>query len=271
MTYFTDVLEALLTTETAYNLVIWLGGKGVSNLQRDCSVCTRRLLLQRYSRNIDGAILRCTTAACRGKKVSVRTGSFFFGWKICLKRALRILWCWSQVTLIKTIAEETNITRQSIGNCFHLIREVICQHLQQNPIVLGVEGIPIEMDKSCFRHSSKYGRRRAPEGEVWVFGMVDMSHQPAISYMEVVTDRSAHTLYPIIRAVLNSNINVIVHTDRWATYNRLANEFNIIHRTVNHSDPRHRFISPDGVHTQGIESHWNRWKPFIKYSKGIRK
>ena len=101
--------------------------------------------------------------------------------------------------------------------------------------------------------------------------MVDRSHQPAISYMEVVTDRSTHTLYPIIRAALNPNINVIVHTDRWATYNILANEFNTIHRTVNHSDPRHRFIYPDGVHTQGIESHWNRWKLFIKYINGIRK
>ena len=139
-------------------------------------VYTRHLLLQIYSINIDGAILRCTTVACRGKKVSVRTGSFFFGWKICLKNALRILWCWSQMTLIKTIAEETNITRQSVGNYFYLIREVICQHLQQNPIVLGVEGIPVEMDESCFRHSSKYGRGRAPEGEVWVFGMVDRSH-----------------------------------------------------------------------------------------------
>ena len=89
--------------------------------------------------------------------------------------------------------------------------------------------------------------------------------------MEVVTDRSAHTLYPIIRAVLNPNINVIVHTDRWATYNRLANEFNIIRRTVNHSDPRNRFISPDCIHTQGMESHLNRWKSFIKYIKGIRK
>ena len=136
------------------------------NLQRDCPVCTIRLLLQRYSRNIDGAILRCTTVACRGKKVSVRTGSFFFGWKICLKRALRSLWCWSQVTLIKIIAEETSITRQGVGNCFHLIREAICQHLQQNPIVLGVEGIPVEMDESCFRHGSKYGRERALEGEV---------------------------------------------------------------------------------------------------------
>ena len=130
MAYFTDVLEPLLTTETPYTLVIWLGGKGVLNLQRYCPVCTRRLLLQMYSKNIDGAILRCTTAPCRGKKVSVGIGSFFFGWKICLKRALRILWCWSQVTLIKTIAEETNITRQSVGNYFHLIQEVIYQDLQ---------------------------------------------------------------------------------------------------------------------------------------------
>ena len=116
-------------------------------------------------------------------------------------------------------------------------------------MVHGVEDIPIEMDKYCFRHGSKYGRRRAPEDEVWVFDMVNRSHQPTISYMEVITDRSAHFIYLIIRVVLNPNINVIVYINRRAAYNRLENEFNITHRTANHNDLRRRFISPDGVHT----------------------
>ena len=114
------------------------------------------------------------------------------------------------------------------------------------------------MDESCFRHSSKYGRRQAPEGGVWVFGMINRSHQPAISYIKVVNDSSAHTLYPIIRAVLTPNINVIVHTNRWGAYNRLENEFNITHRTVKYSNPKHRFIFPYDVYTQGIELYWNR-------------
>ena len=50
------------------------------------------------------------------------------------------------------------------------------------------------------------------EDEVWVFDMVNKSHQPTISYMEVITDRSAHFIYLIIRVVLNPNILMLLCT-----------------------------------------------------------
>ena len=64
---------------------------------------------------------------------------------------------------------------------------------------------------------------------MWVFDMVDTSHQPAIGYMEVVPDRTAATLLPIIqRHVLSGTI---VHSDEWRSYNQVAGVQS--HQTVN--------------------------------------
>ena len=85
------------------------------------------------------------------------------------------------------------------------------------------------MDESYFKHNTKHDRGRTLEGEVWVFGMVDKSHNPAISYIEAVPSRSARTLYFIVIPVLSPNIGVIVHTDRWVAYNRLQSKLNVVH------------------------------------------
>ena len=44
----------------------------------------------------------------------------------------------------------------------------------------------------------QYHRGRAPPSEVWAFGMVDIAHTPALRYMEIIVQRDAATLLPII-------------------------------------------------------------------------
>lgn len=55
---------------------------------------------------------------------------------------------------------------------------------------------------------------------VWVFGMVDTTHVPAIGYMEIVDNRDAATLYSIIQA--HTHPGTIIWSDQWAAYNRLS-------------------------------------------------
>ena len=54
---------------------------------------------------------------------------------------------------------------------------------------------------------------------LWVFGMVDVTHIPAIRYnnMEIVDQRDAATLLPIIQQDINSGTTV--WSDMWAAYN----------------------------------------------------
>lgn len=90
---------------------------------------------------------------------------------------------------------------------------------------------------------------------VWVFGMVDASHIPSLGYMEIVDQRDAATLLPIIRDHVQPGTTI--WSDMWAAYNGVSTLPGVTsHETVNHSI---QFVNPvNGVHTNAIESYWNR-------------
>ena len=98
-----------------------------------------------------------------------------------------------------------------------------------------------------------------------MFGLVDTSHTPALGYMEIVQQRDAATLLPIIQA--HTAPGTIIHSDDWSAYRRVASLPAVAsHSTVNHSL---HFVDPaTGVHTQNIESYWDRVKRKIKRMKG---
>ena len=94
--------------------------------------------------------------------------------------------------------------------------------------------------------------------------MVDVSHQPALGYVEIVQQRNAATLLPIIQAHIQPG--TIIHSDQWAAYNSVSTLPGVAgHQTVNHSL---EFVAPNGTHTQHIESYWNRLKWKMKRMKG---
>ena len=81
--------------------------------------------------------------------------------------------------------------------------------------------------------------------------------------MRIVNRRDNATLLPIIQAsVAPGNI---VHSDEWSAYCQIQSQTGFTHRTVNHSL---HFVSPTGVHTNNVESYWNRAKMKIKAMRG---
>ena len=94
--------------------------------------------------------------------------------------------------------------------------------------------------------------------------MVDVSQEPALGYMEIVHQRTAAVLLPIIQAHVNPG--TIIHLDQWAAYNNVGTLPGVsAHDTVNHSV---EFVAANGTHTQHIESYWNRVKGKLKRMKG---
>ena len=93
--------------------------------------------------------------------------------------------------------------------------------------------------------------------KMWVFGLADSSHTPALGYMEVVPDHRTATLLPLTQAHAASG--TIIHSDEWSGYCRAGRFSNgSAHETVNHSI---EFVdSTTRAHTQSIESYWNRSK-----------
>ena len=96
--------------------------------------------------------------------------------------------------------------------------------------------------------------------------MCDTSFEPALGYMELVPDRTAATLLPIIQAHVRPGTKII--SNQWRAYNSVAQLPNVTsHGTVNHSVT---FVDPTtGDHTQNIESYWCKVKLKFKAMKGV--
>ena len=59
-----------------------------------------------------------------------------------------------------------------------------------------------------------------------------------------------------------------IYSDCWAAYRQIQGRLGFEHGTVNH---RFNFVDPvTGVHTQNVESYWNRLKRKIKAMNGLR-
>ena len=133
----------------------------------------------------------------------------------------------------------------------------------KNPIRLGGPGVIVQADESCFSHKPKHHRGRGPQKTQWVFGVVDTSTSPATGYLERVDTKDTETLLPNINSVVEPGS--VVHTGTYRGIMRMGLE----HRTINHSV---NFVEPDsGLHTQHIESYWNRKKTIIKRMLGCHR
>ena len=115
--------------------------------------------------------------------------------------------------------------------------------------------------------TTQHHRGRPTTVEQWVFGMVDTSQSPALGVMVMVPCRNAATLLPIIQQHVRPG--TVVRSDEWAAYRRVQQLPAVSqHGTVNHSI---EFVNPStGVHTQSIESYWNRVKTKFKRMKGVQ-
>ena len=88
---------------------------------------------------------------------------------------------------------------------------------------------------------------------------------PSLGYMEMVTAQNARTLLPIIQA--HTAPGTTIHSDEWRAYNSVSTIPAVAqHGVINHSL---RFIDPvTAIHTETVESYWNRVKTKLKRMKG---
>ena len=197
---------------------------------------------------------------------SIQIGSFFANSNLSLQTWVHAIYLWTENIGEKLASRQLNISEKTMVDCYNFFREVCMNYFRSNPISLGGSGVVVEVDESCFSHKSKYHRGRIPASTLWVLSLVDTSVRPAIGYMEIVDKRDADTLLPIIQRVVRTGS--IIHTDEWRSYRNLQG-LGFTHRTVNHSV---NFVNPiNGVHTQNIESYWNKHKSQIKKMHGCRR
>ncbi|KCZ78577.1 hypothetical protein H311_00384 [Anncaliia algerae PRA109] len=123
--------------------------------------------------------------------------------------------------------------------------------MDNDPIRLGGVGKSCQIIESLFCHKVKEYRGRSSVEQLWVFGIVDPSYTLARGYMEIVPDRSAATLLPIIKRIFHTGI--IIQSDEWAAHDQIYQKLGFIPYSVNHS--LYFVESNTGIHTKNIESY----------------
>ena len=246
--------------------MVWLQQRGLIASQKTCRKCDSDMRFGGKSGVTDGFVWRCKRKGCK-TTVSPRDGSFFEKSKLPMSKLLHCIYLWALETSIVSATAQLAVSAPTLVDFYNFLREVCSTALIRNPVQLGGPGRIVQIDESLFAHKPKYHRGRAPQSEIWVFGMADCTSNPALGFMQIVDRRNAETLLPIIqRHILPGSI---VYSDQWAAYNRVGNIAGLEHHTVNHTL---HFVDPvTGVHTQNIESYWNRCKTKIKSMKGVRR
>jgi len=131
-----------------------------------------------------------------------------------------------------------------------LIDKVVACSIETDDMVIGGEGIIVEVDESKFG-KRKYNRGHQVEG-VWVLGGVERTSK-RLMFAQIVEKRDRKTLMEVLSRHIASGS--IVHTDLWKAYSTMEEELDVKHFTVNHSE---NFKDPiTGVHTNTIEGTWN--------------
>ena len=190
------------------------------------------------------------------KKCSIFNNSIFTRTKLSVCNALAIINEWAPSTTVTDAHNKLGISETTITNYYQTLRD-ICN---AEEMIGGPDDI-VEIDETMLSHA-KYNVGRFPE-QVWIVGGI--SRNTGDCFAEVVPDRKADTLIPLIRKRVKKQTTIF--TESWKAYDMLdENEYK--HYTVNHSE---NFLNPNdrNINTQKIERMWRSLKQFKVKSYGV--
>jgi len=159
----------------------------------------------------------------------------------------------------------TKLTAPTIIQWYQFYRDVCSNWLLRNHIQIGGEGVTVELDESVVARR-KYNRGWLIK-EKWVFDRYAPTSGGV--FLELVPDRSASTLLPLVRKYVVPGSTII--TDKWKSYcgiSKMEVEPRYLHQEVDHSK---NFVDPKtGACTNRIEAMWNSCKKKFKTMCGVQ-
>lgn len=155
--------------------------------------------------------------------------------------------------------DNSTVSNETISDIFSYCREVIKICLEKEWAefgLLGKDGTKVQIDETKIG-KRKYHRGRFVDGS-WVFGAVD---EDGSLRLEVIEDnlRDGPSMIAYINKHISKKTKVV--SDCAKFYSRIKEDGYADHLTVNHSV---EYVTPEGVHTNRIESHWRALKAYIK-------
>ena len=114
-------------------------------------------MVQRVRNDVsDGASWRCTV--CKGRK-SIRDNSFFSKSKLILQKWLILIFWWSRQFPVTSAASTAEVDVGTAVDVCRWLREVCTTKLLQTPVILGGQGVVVQIDESLFRHKPKVNNK----------------------------------------------------------------------------------------------------------------
>ena len=110
-------------------------------------------MVERPRKDVSDGVSWCCPV-CKRRK-SIREGSFFAKSRLPLEKWMFLLFYWAREYPVTMAAYDTEITEKSAVDIYQFLRDVCSTKLLQTPIVLGGQGVIVEIDESLFRHKPK--------------------------------------------------------------------------------------------------------------------
>lgn len=100
----------------------------------------------------DGVSWSCPQCKCRK---SIRDKSFFARSRMSLQKWLLLLYLWVRQYPVTDAMEEVKVAKSVAIDVYGWLRDVCSTKLLGTPIVLGGQGVTVQIDESLFRHKPK--------------------------------------------------------------------------------------------------------------------
>jgi hypothetical protein len=247
-----DIINRTNNEDDAFQLAIELN---LINMSSKICLCGSKMNIEKGKtrHQIDGR-WRCNKRGCR-KNESLFKNTIFHNTHLKISEILRVLYMNSMEVKVKYIANELNISEDSIYFILNKFYDKIDSTDSKELFGrIGGNDSIVEVDEThiCSRRD---GRGRILRGErYWIIGAICRSTK--LISCELVRNRTSRICSDFVRNNIESNAHIM--TDFWRGYNSLVN-FGYAHSKINH---KLHFVDPDNpnIHTQNIERLWKSFK-----------
>jgi IS1 family transposase len=243
-----NVISPIVETEAA--AIKFLQHKGVLPLEITCQRCGETTTLN-YLRKT----FRCKRTQCRYEQ-SCMSGTFFAGHRTPANKIIEAAYYWLAKSTNAQVQTYTALANATVTSLVNYFREVVSDSLDEIDLVIGGDGITVEIDETKLG-KRKYNRGHRVEG-VWVLVGVERTAERKV-FLRTLPDRTKQTLSDMIQRHVLHGSTII--TDCWRGYNGLE-ELGYTHLTVNHSKT---FVDEEtGACTNTVEGTNNSIKMSIR-------
>lgn len=257
--------DLYMTLNDTLSTIKWAAQRQLLHNNCICGECGGPCAFLKYKHGIDQYRWQCNQCSY---SQSLRGGSFFCKSHLSLKQIILIAHMWSREFPQTVMIEETHVSEKGVIDWCNFLRDLCVEWKANHLQPIGgfdedLEPVTIEIDESAFG-KRKYHRGRQVRTR-WVFGGVERG--TGRCFAEVVENRSAATLLPLIEKWIAPGSRIV--SDGWQAYNTIPEiQSNIYtHDIIVHQE---NFIDPNDadIHTQTIESFWNKVKRKWKRQNG---